>query len=430
VKILVRSGLTVCCLVYAAPLLAQSAPTTPGLFAGNASDAHTHVMASIAEAYDRNNDPEANGPALSLVESSGFYTAFAGELGYYRETARTRFGANIGSESRYYSKQQEFIGVNQYGDVSFEATFRRRTNLSIRQGVSYSPAYFSGFFPSLSAPIQGDASVRGGDFATSDLNALSVATVADISHGLTRRGTLSFTSFARRTMFNEVTGYDDLMSYAVGGRYQHQFTRNMSLRLGYTYREGQYGFVRTDANAAVHDIDVGLNYDRALSLSRRTQFEFAFGSALAQRGVATDTESGLRYHVVGHANLNHEFNRRWRARLAYVRGLAFVEGLPEPMFSDGVNASVTAQLSRRIDFSAQGGYNNGEVGELTSNTLKAYSASTRLRIGLNRFWAVNTEYVFYSYEIGSTVQLPVGVAPFRERSVVRVGLSLWVPFAR
>ena len=155
-----------------------------------------------------------------------------------------------------------------------------------------------------------------------------------------------------------MSGYDDLNSYSVGGRFSHRVSRNASLRLGYTYRRGKYGFVSTAADATIHDLDFGVDYGRALSLFRRTQLDFGVGSSMVNQPTDGFNERP-QYRVVGNVGLNHEISRTWRARLAYMRGFGFVDGLPEPVFSDGVTASLSGFVNRRVDVSASGGFTTG-----------------------------------------------------------------------
>ena len=75
----------------------------------------------------------------------------------------------------------------------------------------------------------------------------------------------------------------DLRSYEVGGRYRHGLSRYATLRLGYIYRKGAYGFTRIDGPSVVHDIDIGIDYARALSFSRRTTLTFGWARARSTR---------------------------------------------------------------------------------------------------------------------------------------------------
>ena len=74
----------------------------------------------------------------------------------------------------------------------------------------------------------------------------------------------------------------DYISQGAGVRYHRGLTRNASLRLGYGFGGARYPNATTSAldRRGVHNIDAGVDYGRALSISRRTHFSFTTGSAL------------------------------------------------------------------------------------------------------------------------------------------------------
>jgi hypothetical protein len=53
-----------------------------------------------------------------------------------------------------------------------------------------------------------------------------------------------------------------------------------------------------------------------------------------------------------------------------------------------------------------------------------------LRWALNPLWAMFGEYLFYDYNAGAAVILPVGVPPSLQRNSARIGLSLWLPVVK
>src|SRR5204862_2967615 len=115
-----------------------------------------------------------------------------------------------------------------------------------------------------------------------------------------------------------------------GGIYQRHISRDATLHLGYVYQEGQFGVQAQARPAAVHNIDAGLDYHRALSFSRRTKIDFATGSTIVNLPAAEGlTSSQLQYRVTGTAGLTRDMGRTWRARLGYNRGVGFWEAFRE-----------------------------------------------------------------------------------------------------
>jgi hypothetical protein len=416
-------------------------PPFPSVFGGGTrNEPHSFDTAVSVFAGYEDNDYLATG---SVVDASGTYASVVGTLGYLWRGKRVQIGVNAGTENRYYRDSSQFVGVNQYGGFGLTATLPRRTTVSFNQTVSYSPAYFSGLFPVMTSSTPGDVEVRGGDYATSALNAFGFETSGGFSRGMSRTGTVEFSASLRQTAFDTPSGYDDLRSYSVGGRYLQRISRNATLRLGYYYRQGQYAYAGVSPDIGLHDIVVGIDYGRALSLFRRTHFEFGFGPTILMQPT-THIDSRFQYRVVGNASLNHEIGRTWRARVIYSRGLGFVDGLPGPLFSDGVSISVSGFANRRIEVFTSGGYTNGDVATLTQgdvstliqdvslpgqdNAMKGYTGNARLQIGLTRTWAASVDYLYYSYTTGSGVVLPFGVRSRLDRSSVRAGFTLRLPW--
>jgi hypothetical protein len=179
----------------------------------------------------------------------------------------------------------------------------------------------------------------------------------------------------------------------------------------------------------VHDIEAGFDYRRALSLTRRTTFDFSVGSTVVNAPAAEQSSTELAYRVVGDVGLNHEMGRTWRTRVAYNRGVDFSEAFAQPVFSDGLNASVTGFFSRRVDFRGNAGVSVGDIGlGVVRSRFRAYSASANVRFALAEQWALLGNYQYYFHDLGQVLIVPEGVPSNVGRNTVSVGLTFWVPF--
>ena len=83
----------------------------------------------------------------------------------------------------------------------------------------------------------------------------------------------------------------------------------MDARAGYTYGEGDYGDGGTREH---HAIDAGVNYNRALSISRQTTLSFGTGTS------ALRTLGNLRFTITGNARLATR-NRSQLERVGWLR---------------------------------------------------------------------------------------------------------------
>jgi hypothetical protein len=409
------------------------------LFGGSAADPDVRhsfdVSVSVLEGYD-DNAVEGSGTTQSLLNQTGLYTGMAGNLSYAWHNKSVQVGATAGTDMRYYADESEFIGVSHSGGFGFSAALGPRTNLSANQSVSYSPAYLYGVFTPLGPVTPGE--VIGVGDPLGDEHVYIYDTSVNFTRGISPRGSIEALGTFRYSDYNQQSTSlsQDLRSYSVGGRYRHNLTRYAALRLGYVYRKGSYGLVGDLSRpAAVHDIDVGVDYKRPLSLTRRTTVDFGVGSSIVNMPAVASTDSSLQYRVVGDLGLTHQMGRTWSARVAYNRGVGFTEGFAQPTFSDAVTGSVSGFFSRRVDFTAGGGLSIGDAG-LSAGTgtadrgFRAYTGSARVRYGLGAMWALFGEYSYYKHDLGDVLIVAQGVPPILDRNSVRVGLTLWVPLLR
>jgi hypothetical protein len=407
------------------------------LFGGSAADPDIHhsldVSVSALAGYEDNEMAAQGGVPTSPLYQTGFYSGFSGVLSYYWQGKNVEVGANAGTDGRYYPDQSQFIGVTHYGGIGVAASFGPRTRIAANQSISYSPAYLYGLFPVL-GPVTPGGVVGVGD-PLGEEHVYVYDTSASLTRDVSRRGSIEVLGSFRYSDYNQSAAIGrDLRSYSVGGRYRHGMTRYASLRLGYIYRKGSYGFFG-DINrpVAVHDIDVGVDYRRPLSLTRRTTVDFGAGSSIVNTPAGVLGEPTLQYRVMADVGLTHQMGRTWSARLAYNRGLGFAEGFAQPIFSDAVTGSLSGFFSRRVDFSASGGFSLGDAGLNTGTTgrgFKAYSASARVRYALGSRWALFGESSYYKHDLGNVLIVAEGVPPNLDRTTVRAGLTLWFPIVR
>ena len=443
-------GFAAVAIIFAwTPVSAQTtdspATTRPyrGVFAGSTTnpDHSLDVTASSFGGYDEN-APVSFGTVPSPLLQSGTYLGFAGTVAYARQGERVQLGANAGSTSRRYFDTGDWIGTSHYGGIGLNARVGQRMRVALNQSVTFAPSYFYGLMPGYEPPALGTV-VGGGDFPLGDQGVFVYDTNATANYNFTRRASIEALSTYRFSDLGQNdAALNGLSAYSVGGRYRYGLSRNAALRLGYIYRKGQYAYAVRDMATAIHDIDIGVDYRRALSFSRKTQLDFAVGSSLVTLPTTINSEIGeLTYRVVGDVGVSHEIGRTWRARVAYNRGVGFAEAFVQPVFSDAVNLSVTGFFTRRIDFNANAGLAIGDVGlgatgssstvpGVSNESFRTWNATARVRFALNSKWAVYGEYLYYSQDFGTAAIVPDGVPPVWDRQTLQFGLTLWFPLSR
>jgi len=319
--------------------------------------------------------------------------------------------------------------------VGFSLDLARRTRLSANQTIAYSPSYLYGLFPSLTSPVPGDAIPVAPDYAVNNSASYSYGTTASLSHGLTRRGTLAASFDYQKTDFvEEIQDRRDLSSYGARVQFARGLSRDVSFRLGYRYRTGNFNYAIAGAGATTeHGIDFGIDYVQALSATRKLTFSFSLGPASTNAPAlpALGIDSGQQYDVRGDFTFGYQFNRTWEARASYLRTLQYVPELVRPVDTDGVSATINGMLTRRMDLVVAAGYTSGTPASgRGGSAFDTYTVSAKVRQSLAGQFALDVEYLYYFYDFG-LVQLPLGVPSAVERNGVRVGLTLFLtPFKR
>jgi hypothetical protein len=221
----------------------------------------------------------------------------------------------------------------------------------------------------------------------------------------------------RRTIFGDQSL--DLTSQNGGIHLVHQFTRTMALRTGYAYRSADSTFTPGGALHS-HDIDLGLDYSRALGPSKRTTFTVGSGSS------TTPSATGVTFNVTGNAMLIRHIGRTWRARLGGTRNVELLEGFTQPLLTNSGIVDVGGNLGRRIAVSASVSYAAGVVGlgaNLADNHYENWSGATGLRLMISRWTAIETQYSYYGNRFDQGVQLPPGLVSGLKRQGFRVSLT-------
>jgi hypothetical protein len=228
----------------------------------------------------------------------------------------------------------------------------------------------------------------------------------------------------------------DYRNQAIAASFVTPVTTNTSLRLGYGYRTFRPSGDGEETNS--HDVNVGLDYARTLTLSRRTTFGFGAGSSIVatQHAIGEGDGDGERggdtvYFVSGYASLNHELSRRWTAALSYTRGLDFNPGFADPLFTDAFSFGVYGAVGRRMDMSFNVAYAAGGVGVTPgSGGFDSYTGSVRSDFRLTRFAGLFAHYFYYNYAFDLAAALPPAFPRRFQRQGVRAGVRLSLPLLR
>lgn len=378
------------------------------------------------------------------VQRRGAYGAAHAGLDYAfsRTGTRVSFGAQTGGQVRYYRHTDlSNVAPHYNAGANLRVALSRSTTLSADHRFLYSREYRLSTFPAAAGEAFAEdvSSVANPDYEIFQLPSLRNSTRVSFTQNFGRRASLTAGYGLRSLDFLDDTADEQAVnrqlrdyrtqSASVGFQYSRPFTPHTSLNLGYRLRisDSRQG---TGEPPAMHDVNAGLSYSRALSFSRRTSLSFSTGSAVAVSEDILESESRMRVRLTGNLSLVHELGRTWTAQVVYNRGFTFHEGFNEPFFSDRVTAGIGGLVTRRLSLSADSAWVLSELngGGRTGQT--GFTGNARGTYALNRYLALFAQYLYYSYEFEGDVPLDPRFPRALDRQGIRVGITTSVPLLR
>jgi hypothetical protein len=419
-RALLATGFTLlACTPAPAQTVQPNRPDRPyrGMFAGGMNDSGQSLtaQATLSGGYDDNVLAEATNRANSNIRNSqeGSFGQLSAGLNYSLTAERGSINAMAGTSQRYYPSLETNYLKNYQASLGGMVRITAKPEITLNQSVSYRPYTFLDVLPSVGAPLPGASELVEPEFIPVSNQFVSYNGGADLRQQISQRVTFNM-------------GWD----YQMSDRLSHQFlrqtgganvsvgmTKDISLRLGYRYTRADYG----DRITEVHRPDVGLDFARALSLTRRTSLTFGVGTE------ATVYQDRTRFHAVGNVNVMHEIGRSWTAGGSYQRGTYFVATLSEPVTGDSASVQVNGLITRRLNFQAVAGASTGQMGFGSGDNFDSYRGSMSLSTALNRFMNVGVDYAYYKYLFASSVVLEPGLARDVNRQSIRAHVSFWAP---
>ena len=422
-------------LMFAAvPAGAQSSrPSRPyrGLFASGTADAGQVLSVSGAFAGGWDTDVLADARGGNRVGGSGWsggLGSLSGGLSYSLQQDELALSASLGTSVRYYPSFAERFLHGESGSFSLSTRLGARVGLALSASASYRPYAISSLFPdSVPSPISEPAVP---DLETTiDWDPYASYTAdAGLSYRLSNRTSLSA---GVNYLTAERSGYPSLDTtspdftrsnfsrYGARASLSHGVARGLALRLGYGQNVARY---ENDREIVNHVIDAGVDYNRALSISRRTTLSFSTGTAI------TETRSVRRFMLVGAANLLHEIGRSWHAHVGYGRQVHIHEAWLDPVMSDALSAGVGGLLTRRLQFNAGVRGALGKIGvHSDAPGFDAVFGQSSLSFAVTRFMSLGLNYSYYRHQFDEGAALPLLVRSSMDRHSIRASVSLWAP---
>jgi hypothetical protein len=363
---------------------------------------------------------------VSFLQTEDEFSLFAGGISYVDYSDRYDFTAALQSLARDYS---EFAAVSSHqASAALTVRLGRRTEVSGFGNAAYQPWGAMIYLPTVTDPVFGQVVAPTRQIPVLNGSYRIYASGASVSERVTRRSMVTASYTRDVANFSGLAG--EYQNQQASLRYTHGITRNLGWHAGYSYGEARFSGQPTAYRG--RGFDLGLDYNRSLSLTRRTQFGFSTGFAAVDSNVALPVGfAGTEYRVTGAAWLNREIGRTWDAVVSYNRNVAFFESLRAPYLYDGVTVAVTGLISRRVALRSSAGATYGDVGftpvSHESNRFVTGTAETTLTIAVSRYAAIAAQYAFVVYSLDDPNAFWTSYAPDMTRHVVLVSLRAWAP---
>lgn len=326
---------------------------------------------SLFGGYNRSNLPQVNSSSgtLTSIIRNGMTGGVNSQVGTAFSTRFGSFGFGGGSSTNYFRSTGRFI-TSFSGNASQGLQIGQRGRLSAGQSIMVAPYYaLSGFQgltnfsgTQLTMPLQPAVNQ-----AIGDMRQYRYAAALDYSQQLTDRTYLS----ARYNMDASalMTATPQVYYHVASGQVSHTLTKSFGFHVGYGYSHLQY--VPLNTNDGFHSIDVGLDLNRGLSITRRAKLGFSTGTTVNRRtpvssntsattgtaaGTTTAQPSQLVFNLIGNANLSYDIGRSWGARVQYGRTWQVVDGTYVPYLGDAISGGVSGGLGQKMSLGAMGQY--------------------------------------------------------------------------
>jgi hypothetical protein len=343
-------------------------------------------------------------------------SSVSGTLSYTRHSHDIDVGIAGGGNVRYFSVEPDLIPADVFSAASVSSKLTRRTRIRASGLASYSPYYSfgsymqpSGTTPALVPPPTEQNIGR--------LDTLTYNASAGLTWSPTRKSSVDF-GYTGDLVDTEVLSYRSV-SQGVNAQWSYRTSRYWTLRLGYGYRTNQFGALQR--RTQIHDILTGFGYQRPLSFSRHTVVGFNVGASVINEA------NGQTFFVIGEGSLVHQLTRRWSTIVYYRRDVNAFAGALDVFVTDNVSGSLAGAFSRKLIFSAYGGYSNGRLANGITNGYQASSGGSRLSYLASRHVPIFVEYVLYHYDFDRGIGLAPGFPLLTTRHGLRAGLSYNVP---
>lgn len=384
------------------------------------SEGGISVTGSLFGSYDDNillsgQNSTSRPPALPGIALGdplkGAATGYDAAVFLKLPSEKPTFDASVYSTGRYFPEFQEYVAGRQTAQASSSVAGSPWRYTTVR--VTGSGRYSMNAPPFATAAALSDADVdlpsSGDGIRLRRTN--DVVGSAELEREWGGNKTLTALGGAHSS---QIDGGDRHAIYDMGVRFAAKVSQYSAFRAGYVRQQVERGI----GQYVVHHLNIGGNYAKPLSASRRAFIAFSGGSA------AVESRDTFRLSAIGDVDFWYEFKQSWIGAVRYHRGVTFIDEVVDPLLSDSVSGELAGLLSPRLDFSSSATFTRGVVGFSSREPYQMYGARSQLRYALSRVLALYGEYLLFHYQFPPTILITGGLPPSTSRQAVKVGLTV------
>lgn len=347
---------------------------------------------------------------------SGALLGSSAELMFDRNSERLRLQLRSSGAFHYFLREPAAGGTAIDQRAIFSTRPTTRLELDASAAYTYQP-----FFSFEHAPLAFEPGVLipTSRYIARALESHSVEGTAGFTSYYSKSSSLFASVSRRETRFVHNRDVDFKMNGVHGG-WRRQLSRDLALRLEYD-RERIQMRAGDDRDRLYETIDVGVDFTRSLSLSRRTTINFRTETAMMRQ-----PPLGRFFRLNGGVTLESLLRRSWRLTVTGQRTTDFVAGFAEPLLADTLGLRVNGLLSKRTELLLQADGGRGRFGfDTTLGRFTMGNAMAQVSFALTRRLGVFAQHALMYYEWPDAVSPIAGVAAGRQMTTV--GITTWIP---
>jgi hypothetical protein len=400
-----------------------------GLFAPNVTGGSAALTTEVYQGSNRGTAGSTLGGGS--VYDRGTFTGLTSGLTLGHAGRRTTYGANALGMLRYYNDTGSFRSLYQGGAIGVRHE-GRRVAVELQEQVSQEAAFEFGNLRRLGTRALGSLGAVAPDHALEGYGLFTAASTVGVGFQTGRR---QWVSLGYRYAYIRLSQDDELLppapastfhSQDVSLRTSQQFWKNTGVEFEFNALRGGLQQVGTAASTWVYTFNTSVDRMQSLSLTRTTTLRAGAGASVLHDA------RGQRLVFTGAASLDKQVNRGMRASLGFQRDVHFVEGLPDPVLTNGMVVVLTAQPVSRVHLGARAIGSRGQAAlgsdGATDVPYTSYGLDARLRVRLAGPLAAYGEYVNFHQQFDDGGSMLVLRGPV-ERQGFRAGILFVVPLS-